>query len=192
MSWLYRCGAGYVRGVETVPWAAAEAERLLRPLGRRWLHVCAVAELAEIAAPSLGLDGDLLVSSAWLHDIGYAPTLAETGFHPLDGARHLRRLRVDERIVALVARHSSAAHEAVELGLAAELDEEFPRWASEYHAALDYCDMTVGPSGERLTVSERIREVLERYERGTPVHRAMDRAAPELRRSVEAVERDLS
>ena len=31
-----------------------------------------------------------LVASAWLHDIGYAAGLQETGFHPVDGARHLR------------------------------------------------------------------------------------------------------
>jgi HD superfamily phosphodiesterase len=32
----------------------------------------------------------LLVAAAWLHDIGYAPGLRDTGFHPVDGARHLR------------------------------------------------------------------------------------------------------
>ena len=28
---------------------------------------------------------DELVASCWLHDIGYAPALRYTGFHPLDG-----------------------------------------------------------------------------------------------------------
>jgi len=36
----------------------------------------------------LGLD-DTLVCADWLHDIGYAPALVATGFHPLDGARFL-------------------------------------------------------------------------------------------------------
>ena len=40
--------------------------------------------------PKLSLTDDL-VAAAWLHDIGYAPELVETGFHPLDGARYLRR-----------------------------------------------------------------------------------------------------
>jgi hypothetical protein len=31
----------------------------------------------------------LLVASAWLHAITYAPGLRDTGFHPLDGAGHL-------------------------------------------------------------------------------------------------------
>jgi HD superfamily phosphodiesterase len=32
-------------------------------------------------------DADLLVLAALLHDIGYAPTLRRTGFHPIDGGR---------------------------------------------------------------------------------------------------------
>ena len=57
----------------------------------------------------------LLVAAAWLHDIGYAPTLAATVFHPLDGARHLRALG-HERLARLVAYHSSARWEAEALG----------------------------------------------------------------------------
>jgi hypothetical protein len=30
-------------------------------------------------------DRPVLIAAAWLHDIGYAPGLPETGFHPLDG-----------------------------------------------------------------------------------------------------------
>jgi integrase len=36
------------------------------------------------------LAGDLQRGKADLHDIGYSPELADTGFHPLDGARYLR------------------------------------------------------------------------------------------------------
>ena len=31
-----------------------------------------------------------MTAAAWLHDIGYAPAVDDTGFHPLDGARYLR------------------------------------------------------------------------------------------------------
>jgi hypothetical protein len=44
-----------------------------------------------------------MVMAAWLHDIGYAPELAVTGFHPLDGARFLRRAGADGQVVSLVA-----------------------------------------------------------------------------------------
>src|SRR4051794_25788937 len=72
-------------------------------LGERWSHV----RRARLQALSLcaldGVDGDLLSAAAIAHDIGYGPELVETGFHPIDGARYLRRQGVDERIVSLVA-----------------------------------------------------------------------------------------
>jgi HD superfamily phosphodiesterase len=72
-----------VAGVEE---AAALAEaRLAQALPRRWRHVRAVAERARRVATTLSLPDDL-VAAAWLHDIGYAPGLVQTGFHPLDGA----------------------------------------------------------------------------------------------------------
>jgi hypothetical protein len=71
---------------------AAELARtmLAEALPRRWRHVRSVARRARWVAKELSLSDDL-VAAAWLHDIGYAPGLAETGFHPLDGARYLRR-----------------------------------------------------------------------------------------------------
>ena len=62
-----------------------------------------VAGTAERVAASLALSGEALVSAAWLHDIGYAPDVVETGFHPLDGARYLAGLGAPERVVNLVA-----------------------------------------------------------------------------------------
>jgi len=53
-----------------------------------------------------------VVAAAWLHDIGYAPPLRRTGFHPLDGALFLMGEDWPERIVRLVAHHSLAALEA--------------------------------------------------------------------------------
>ena len=57
---------------------------------RRWAHVQGVAARARGLAPVLGADADLLEAAAWLHDIGYAPDLAATGLHQLDGGRYLR------------------------------------------------------------------------------------------------------
>ena len=71
---------------------AEEIARTLleKPLPRRWAHTQGVAARARTLAPILGDDADLLEAAAWLHDIGYSPALAATGFHPLDGARYLR------------------------------------------------------------------------------------------------------
>src|SRR5215469_17191912 len=99
---------------------AAELARtmLAEASPRRWRHVRSVARRARWVAKELSLSDDL-VAAAWLHDIGYAPELAETGFHPLDGARYLRRRAVDSPIVSLVAHHSCAYIEADVRGLGA-------------------------------------------------------------------------
>ena len=60
---------------------------------------------------------ELLIAAAYLHDIGYAPELEDTGFHPLDGARWLRA-QGQERLACLVAHHSGAWFEAEARGLA--------------------------------------------------------------------------
>jgi HD superfamily phosphodiesterase len=92
-------------------WAAAEAERLLSPLGDRWSHVRAVGECArEVSAVLDQEDRPYLVAAAYLHDIGYAPELQWTGLHQLDGAHYLRPLG-PERLARLVAHHSEARFE---------------------------------------------------------------------------------
>lgn len=75
-------------------------------LPRRWAHVQAVAAKAENLRPIMGHEADVLVAAAWLHDVGYASSAADSGFHPSDGARLLRSLGADPRLCGLVAYHS--------------------------------------------------------------------------------------
>ena len=91
-------------------WAEAIARSLLaKPLPRRWAHTQGVAAAARGLDPVLGPDADLVTAAAWLHDIGYAPDVADTGFHPLDGARHLRDVEGASALLCrLVAHHSCA------------------------------------------------------------------------------------
>ena len=67
----------------------------------------------------------LFQAAAYLHDIGYAPSLATTGFHPLDGARWIRDSGPGGRLASLVAHHSCAIHEARVRGLDEALLAEF-------------------------------------------------------------------
>ena len=110
-----------------VSWAGHLAQALLQePLPRRWAHVQGVAARARSLAPVLGADAELLEAAAWLHDIGYAPGLAATGFHPLDGGRYLGDAQhADAMLCRLVAHHSYAIIEAGERGLADVLGLEF-------------------------------------------------------------------
>jgi putative nucleotidyltransferase with HDIG domain len=145
------------------------AGTLLSGLGDRWRHTAAVARrAAELGATVHPADRDTLVAAAWLHDIGYSPALAGTGFHPLDGAVYLDRHGWPRRISALVAQHSGAeylagAHSlASGHSLAAALDR-YPHERSPVSDALCYADQTVGPAGERLTLDARMAEMLDRH-----------------------------
>jgi hypothetical protein len=158
---------------------------LLAPLGDRWRHVQAVAAAArEVSAAVDPDERDLLVTAAWLHDIGYAPQIGHLRFHPVDGARYLESLHAPHRLCALVAHHSCARIEAEERGLSAELAP----WELETSAVMDalcMADMTTGPQGQRLTFDERITEICSRYGEGTVVTRSISRSRPILRDSVD-------
>jgi putative nucleotidyltransferase with HDIG domain len=169
-------------------------QKLASVLPRRWTHVQAVGVRAAEFAGAAGDDADVLVAAAWLHDIGYAPDIAEkgTGFHPLDGARFLRSIGFDERVVQLVAHHSCAHLEADERGLAVELEDEFPRDPVAPHDLLLYADMTTGPDGQRLSVQERLDEIGRRYEPGDPVYRFIQKARQEIMAVVQRVDMRLS
>jgi HD superfamily phosphodiesterase len=134
-------------------WAREMAHDLLAAeLPRRWRHVQGVARRAVSSGIAHGETLDLLIAAAWLHDIGYASGLVDTGFHPIDGARYLRRARVEEGVVDLVAHHSCAFVEAKLRGLQKAL-EEFPKDDSLPHDELCFCDMTTSPDGELVDVS---------------------------------------
>jgi hypothetical protein len=121
-----------------------------------------------------------LAQAAVLHDVGYAPEVAITGFHPLDGARYLKSIGIDDQVVNLVAHHSCARLEAEERGLAADLTE-FAPGPEELTEFLIFCDMTTSPDGMLVTVEERLSEILVRYGPSSVVGRSIVRAKPELR-----------
>jgi len=68
------------------------AEERLGSLAPRWAHVRGVAGAAELMASGLAtIDTDAVVAAAWVHDVGYAPSVRRsTGFHPVDGAVFVR------------------------------------------------------------------------------------------------------
>ena len=172
------------------PWAQQLARALLQqPLPRRWAHVQGVAARARSLAPVLGDDADLLEAAAWLHDIGYAPGLAVTGLHALDGARYLRDAQhADAMLCRLVAHHSCAIVEADERGLADVLSLEFEPAPYVLSSVLTCCDMTTSPDGELVPVDRRLAEIHDRYGPGHLVSRSIQRATPMILRAVEQVQ----
>lgn len=167
-----------------VEWASKQAEALISPLGNRWKHVQGVAEQARQVAHVLKeVDQQYLIAAAYLHDIGYAPALQRTGFHPLDGAYYLS-LQGQIRIVSLVAYHSEAQFEANLRGLMPELSS-FYREYSPVADALTYCDMTTNSIGDAVSFQQRIDDILARYDADDIVAQSIRRATPFLSLAVE-------
>ncbi|MEJ2855927.1 MULTISPECIES: HD domain-containing protein [unclassified Saccharothrix] len=143
--------------------ASRISKRLLASVPKRLAHVRGVAKRVGLATGIFEeAERGLLTAAALLHDVGYAPELTKTGFHPLDGARYLEEHGFPERLCALVAHHSCAYREAELRGRSAEL----ARWVDEetpLRDALWWADMTTGPEGETTGVRERIAEIQARY-----------------------------
>ena len=97
-------------GDELVADARSTARTFLRKTRpQRWLHAQGVASrAAELARTVRKSDRPVLITAAWLHDIGYGQEIQVTGFHPLDGATYLLANGWDQLIAALVAHHSGA------------------------------------------------------------------------------------
>ena len=144
---------------------------MLAGLPARLAHVRAVAAAARQIVTRSNLS-DLVVSAAWLHDVGYGDSVAQTGFHSLDGARMLHAMDLPAELVSLVAYHSGAEFEAAERGLEADL-QWFARPMQVNLDALTLADLTTSPLGAPVSVDERLAEILTRYSPTDPVHRAV-------------------
>jgi len=167
-------------------WAMGLAKRHLDvPMFRanRWLHTQAVATRAKLVSPVCGADAELLVAAAWVHDIGYSPLLAETGFHPVDGALFLERLGADSRITSLVAHHSAACGEAGLRGLTGFYD----LWTDVPGAVRDalwWADMTTGFTGKTVVFADRLTDIRRRWGASHTVTRAITNATDELQAAI--------
>ncbi len=136
-------------------------------LPRRWRHVQAVAIEATRLCETLQVSHGVVLA-AWLHDIGYGPSILDTGFHPLDGARFLRSRGWDDEVCCLVAHHSDAANQA-DPHLGIQLRAEFAEVDGLARDILWTADATTGPDGQYVTLDERIAEITDRYGADHPV-----------------------
>jgi hypothetical protein len=175
--------------MRTSEWAAALCDEYLKPLRNRWLHsirvACKCGALAEVVTTDAE-ERDLLVAAGYVHDLGYAPQLANNRFHPLDGAQFLRDAG-HERLACLVAHHTGAKFEAELRGLTSDL-AAFAEERSDPAAALAYADLTVGPAGQPMTPAERRADIIARYGTSGLVPQAIELAWPDLMQAVSEVQ----
>ncbi|GEL21171.1 metal-dependent phosphohydrolase, HD subdomain protein [Pseudonocardia sulfidoxydans NBRC 16205] len=168
--------------------AAAARAALAGPLPRRWAHARGVARRARTLAVGLPpADAATLVAAAWLHDVGYAPTVARTGFHPLDGARYAHDLGFPDRVAHLVAYHSAAAVKADLLGLTDQM-AEFCDEQTLVRDLLWYADMSTDPSGRPVSFDARMAEVRRRRADDPVAVAALDLGMPARRAAWERAE----
>src|SRR6266516_5147352 len=171
-------------------WSEEQARSLLSPLGDRWFHTLGVVEQAHEVGRILNEeDCVFLIAAAYLHDIGYAPSLKITGFHPIDGAYHLLS-QYQERLASIIAYHFEAQFEAQLRDLAKELNEIL-RENSAVADALTYCDLTTGPTGKHISFEERLADIFQRYGETHIIHQATNQAIPSLTRIVKHVQEKL-
>jgi hypothetical protein len=163
------------------------ARYLLQAEPERLAHTEAVAARAQLlTAATTAEQAPLLVAAAWLHDIGYHPVLRQTGFHPLDGALHLKRAGWLTAMCDLVAHHSGSRFVAAVRQLDDEL-ETFTFVENELTDALTVADQTAGPSGHLMTVNQRIEDMLSRHSPDSPNARAHPHRGPYLVRAAKRV-----
>lgn len=142
---------------------------------------------AEYLVPSFLRDD--LVSSGYLHDIGYG--VAVLGFHPLDGANFLKSAGFSNVVCHLVAHHSASTVEAAIRGIDSTLFKPYEIREESTARALEiltWADMTTGPTGERMTLDERIAEAVSRNGPESVVAISLREARPQLERTCYFVE----
>jgi hypothetical protein len=153
----------HASGVPTRAEAEAIARDFLGDQGTRLAHVHTAGSMADrLGVVLFGADeAALLVAAATLHDVGYSPRIAQTGFHPLDGALYLRSIGLSERLCSLVAHHSEADLLAAQHGVL-DLDDRFPRERSLLADALVYADMHSAPDGRKIRAEHRLADIARR------------------------------
>jgi hypothetical protein len=169
--------------------ASAVATELLTGVETRLAHSRAVARQSAVVSSVLDSSwSSALREAAWLHDVGYAPSIAATGFHPLDGARWLRANGWRPDVCNLVAWHTRAGTEAELRKLITSMAREFPPPPTLAQSALAWADLTSSPTGECCTVGDRLEDILRRYSPDSVVHQATNANLLDLLGDVHRIE----
>ena len=180
---LLRGGSTMITELSIINWAEQRVTPLLTPLGNRWLHTKGVVARARHVSRAFDEeDRATLIAAAYLHDIGYAPSLNTTDFHPIDGANYLLQ-QGQIRLASLVAYHSEAQYEAALRGLSNDLNR-FSREYSIIADALTYCDMTTSSIGLQISFEERLTDIFQRHDETDIVNQAIHQAISSLTQTI--------
>jgi putative nucleotidyltransferase with HDIG domain len=169
------------RSAELLAEAALLAAELLEADPQRYRHTLGVAARASFLTAAVEVeDAATLIAAAWLHDIGYATSLRQTGFHSIDGALYLDRLGWPAEISGLVAHHSGSRFLASALGLDSDM-ERYDFVANALSDALTIADQSTGPRGELMGIEQRLRDQLVRHGPDSCYAEALPQRGPYIR-----------
>ncbi|MFC7443196.1 HD domain-containing protein [Laceyella putida] len=164
--------------------AVMDRERLaqyLAPHEPRYQHILGTVRRMESLLPDLDVPPawrSLLVQACFLHDIGYSPSLNQYQFHPLDGAIFALSQGFAKPVVAAVLYHSGARELAdrtrPDLAVSYRENDRFLNKVDRLFIDLvTYCDLHTSPTGEAVSLDERVGDVVRRYGEEHEVSRTM-------------------
>lgn len=141
--------------------------------------VAALMQLAPVATQQLA-------RAALAHDIGYAPALVRTGYHPLDGALFLEACGEDPWVVEAVLRHSRAGEGD---HLPPTIRQEYARRVPLCEAAwlvdaTTLCDWRAAGVGGRVSLGQRLWDIVDRHPGNEAKAKRAQRLVAEVRQDL--------
>lgn len=145
----------------------------------RLAHIRQVVALAHRLEHRKSFGGRLIAAAVY-HDIGYAPDLAATGFHPVDGAVLAKTHGLDAGTVDAVLHHSGARSLAVMTrpDLLCHYGARCRMMETELSRALTFCDNRSGPLGEPLSLDARAADIRRRHAAAPAILAVLETSMP--------------
>lgn len=158
----------------TVEGAKELAHILLADNPDRLNHTLQVVTNCEVLSKLFSLtkeQNQLLLTSAYLHDVGYNRDFVISNFHPFDGYNYLKANDWDLDVCLLVLHHSEAS--TLYLISNSELyeyyEEKIPEHLLTIYKLLTIADMKSNSKGELVTFNKRLKDICERYGDSHPI-----------------------
>lgn len=116
----------------------------------------------------------LLLEAGYLHDIGYSSKLNKENFHPYDGFIYLQEQNYSDAVNYLVLHHtySKLLYNMSNKNTVLDIIYQKNPIQSNYEtllSCLSLADMTSSPTGEKITLNERVEDIAFRYGNDSPI-----------------------